>query len=322
MTRKRRLLSLLAVPAILFGLSPGVVHADDGSSAVWKVQIPGSGSLRNGGQTARIPLTITCPRGSSNVVVDLGVHQSIDNPAHESEGEAESVPVTCRSEAFTFWVNVQCDPTPDGDTDNDVCPYIKGDAMLTASLDRNGNGQNGFDMASANRTIPLGVEEDENGTHSFVDIRGGTVKSNGNTVAVAVSYQCPRGTDAQPNTVDIRAYVDQDLGPASEGGSGDAEGVATKTATCSGERQSTTIWVQSGLPTTNTEGSPPCEDQNTPAPIFTYDTNGDEQFIPESGGTFARGKACIQAQIAEGPSAGGDVHSAQEGVFKLSSGDS
>jgi hypothetical protein len=315
MTRKRRLLSLLAVPAILFGLSPGVVHADDGSSAVWKVQIGSTGQLRSGGQVVRVPLTITCPRGATGVVVDLGVHQSIDQPAHESEGEAESVPVTCRGEAYVKWIDVQCDTA---DAPNDVCPFIRGDAMMTASLDQNGN-----DMASANRTIPLGVEEDESGTHSFVDIRGGTVKSNGNTVAVAVSYQCPRGNNAQPNTVDIRAYVDQDLGPASEGGSGDAEGLATKNVRCTNERESTTIWVQSGQPTTNTEGSPPCEDQNTPPPTFTYDTNGDEQFIPESGGTFkARSNACIQAQIAEGPSAGGDVHSAQEGVFKLSRADS
>jgi hypothetical protein len=317
---------MLAVPAILLGMSPGVVHADDGS-AVWKVAIGSHAQLRpNTGPhgSVRIPVEITCPSGARNVVIDVSAHQSLDQPNHESEGEAESLPVTCKGEGYVKMINVPCEPDPlSTDPDVDVCPYIKGALTVSANLDQAsvptpaGQRQDGKDMASADRVISAGTESE--GTNGFVDISGGTLVNGGNKVAVRVDYSCPTSA----GSVDIRAYVDQDLGPSHEtSGSGDAEGLATKTGlSCNGEDASTTILVESGKPTTATEGETPCRDQNTPAPVEAQPGTDNTNFTPETGGTFASGKACIQVQIVEGPSAGGDIHSQQEGVFRLSADD-
>jgi hypothetical protein len=286
---------MLAVPIVALGMSPGVVHADT-PKTVWKVLIhEEDNKILFGGAAVKIKLDITCPSSASGVVVDLSVKQSIDSPPHESEGEAESVGVICRGEAAGKWITVWADGSED--------PYIKGLAGVKASLDWGGR-----DMGEDVRPIRLG--DDGKGDISWVSIQGGTIKSNGNQVTVKVDYLCP----SKATSVDIRAYVDQDL---AEGGAGDAEGLAKKTgAKCTGHRESTTVTVTTGLPSTPTEGSPPCESQ-IPPPTENFFA---ETFVPENDGTFASGLACVQVQLGEAVGTA-DVAASQEGYFNLKNDD-
>jgi hypothetical protein len=289
---------LICVPIVALGMNPGVVHAD-GPSTVWKVLIHEEGiKIMNGGWSAKVNVTYTCPKSATGVVIDLTIHQSLDNPVHESEGEIDNAPVTCKGEAADKWLTVWADGSED--------PFIARLAALKASLDAppRSSPWDGHDMASDNRTARLG---DSNDKIEWVSIKGGEVKNGGTQVKVLIDYLCSSSKVA----ADMRAYVDQDLGISHEGGSGDAEGLATKSSVpCTGHRESTSVLVTSGLPTTPTEGSAPCEDQFTPAP-----TNGSDEFTPENGGTFAGGLACIQIQF--GDAVAGDVVAAQEGVFRL-----
>lgn len=318
---KCRWLCLVFAPVLAWGLNPASVHAS-GSSAVWKVVID-AGGVRLGadGQSLKVETVITCPRSANSVVIDVSATQSSTSPAHESEGEAESVPVTCRGGSYEKDVIVPLDPTTD--------PYIQGVADIKAVLDMRRPvaasirpnvitlSQDGLDMASDVRSVNVG---NSNKVLSWVTISGGETRSGGKKVDVNLDYQCARS-----QIVDIRAYVDQDLGLTAEAGRGDAEGLATKSGVkCTGNRQSTTITVTQGSPTTPTEGSAPCEDQNTPPPI-TIDTGVDpagnptSEFTPEAdGGTFNHGNACIQVQFNESVP-GADVHAAEEGVFTLDS---
>ncbi|HEV7680074.1 MAG TPA: hypothetical protein VGQ42_16050 [Candidatus Dormibacteraeota bacterium] len=279
------------MPIVALGMNPGVVHAAT-PNTVWKVLIHEEDNrIINDGAAVKVRLSYWCPQGAPYVVVDLTVHQSLPN--HESEGEAESVPVTCKGEEASKWITVWADSV-----DNEQ-PYIRGVAQVKASLDQGGN-----DMGQDDRPIRLG---DGSGTVSWVSIQGASTKNGGNDVKVKVDYLC----STTVGSVDVRAYVDQDNG--TEGASGDAEGMATRSGVpCTGHRESTTITVTSGLPAGPTEGSAPCEDQNNPAPIDGSDTFTVEQ----DGGTYTSGRSCIQVQLGATPN-GGDVTSAQEGVFNL-----
>ena len=294
--RKRHLLGLVCVPIVALGMNPGVVHAD-APSTVWKVLIHEEGiKLMNSGHSVKVNVTYTCPKGVTGVVIDLTVHQSLDNPVHESEGEIDNAGVTCKGEPVDKWLTVWYDSSE--------APFIARVAALKASLDQPPRpyGWDGRDMANDNRTARLG---NGSGPVEWVSIMGGEVWDSGNKVAVKIDYLCSSSKVA----ADMRAYVDQDLG--NEGGSGDAEGLATRSSVpCTGHRESTVVNVTAGQPTGSTEGSAPCEDQNWPPPV------SNDSFTPENdGGTFAKGLACIQVQF--GDSIGGDVVAAQEGVFRL-----
>jgi hypothetical protein len=299
--RKRHLLGLLCVPIAALGMAPGVVHAD-GPSTVWKVVIhEEQNQILYGGWAERVRVTYTCPKGVTGVVIDLTVHQSIDSPPHESEGEIDNAGVTCKGEEASKWLTVWAG-TSDGDQ-----PFIAGLAALKASLDQPPRpyGWDGRDMANDNRTARLG---NGSGPVEWVSIMGGEVMNGGTKVKVSVDYLCSSSVVA----ADMRAYVDQDLG--NEAGSGDAEGLATRSSVpCTGHRESTTVTVDAGKPTSSTEGSAPCEDQNTPPPTDGFDWF----FVENDGGTYAKGLACIQVQF--GDSVAGDVVAAQEGVFRLES---
>jgi hypothetical protein len=278
-------------------MSPGVVHAAT-PTTVWKVLIHEEDNrLIQDGAAVKVRVSYWCPTGTSGVVIDLTVKQSL--PYHESEGEAESVPVNCKGEESSKWLTVWADTSEQ--------PFTNGLAQLKASLDQPPRYYlyDGRDMAQDDRPIRLG---DGSGKVSWVSIQGGGVANSGNDVIVKVDYLC----STTVGSVDVRAYVDQDNG--TEAGSGDAEGLAVRSGVpCTGHRESTTVTVTSGLPSGSTEGSAPCEDQNTPPP-----TNGSDTFtVEQDGGTFASGRACIQVQIGATPQGTVDVTSSQEGVFNL-----